>query len=105
MPSASWGWCGSATSIPAGELEADKALNDDYVALDLDPALSHGAAPWQNMIIEGDNYDALRALRMSHKGAIRCIYIDPLYNTGNRDFVYKDRFFSRKKGHACAAHY
>ncbi len=28
------------------------------------------------------------ALRMSHQGAIRCIYIDPPYNTGNRDFVY-----------------
>lgn len=78
-----------------GALEADNALNDDYVALDLDPALSHGDAPWQNMIIEGDNYDALRALRMSHKSAIRCIYIDPLYNTGNRDFVYNDRFIDK----------
>lgn len=55
------------------ELEADRALNDDYLALGLDPALSHGDAPWKNMIIEGDNYDALRAQRMSHKGAICCI--------------------------------
>lgn len=77
------------------EIDADAALNDDYVALDLDPALSHGAAPWHNLIIEGDNFDALRALRMSHKGAIRCIYIDPPYNTGNRDFVYNDRFVDK----------
>lgn len=77
------------------EIDADAALNDDYVALQLDPALSHGDAPWANMIIEGDNYDALRALRMSHKGAIRCIYIDPPYNTGNRDFVYNDRFVDK----------
>lgn len=77
------------------EIDADAALNDDYVALQLDPALSHGDAPWTNMIIEGDNYDALRALRMSHKGAIRCIYIDPPYNTGNRDFVYNDRFVDK----------
>ncbi|MBP8804736.1 MAG: site-specific DNA-methyltransferase, partial [Pseudoxanthomonas sp.] len=77
------------------EIEADQALNEDYVALDLDPTLSHGAAPWENLIIEGDNFDALRALRLSHKGAIRCIYIDPPYNTGNRDFVYNDRFVDK----------
>ncbi len=77
------------------EIEADAALNDDYVALDLDAGLSHGDAPWGNLIIEGDNYDALRALRMTHKGAIRCIYIDPPYNTGNRDFVYNDRFVDK----------
>ncbi len=77
------------------EIEADAALNDDYVALALDAGLSHGDAPWGNLIIEGDNYDALRALRMSHKGAIRCIYIDPPYNTGNRDFVYNDRFVDK----------
>lgn len=80
------------------ELEADKALNDDFVALDLDAALSHGDAPWKNMIIEGDNFDALRALKMSHKDGdnrIRCIYIDPPYNTGNRDFVYNDRFVDK----------
>lgn len=77
------------------EIEADAALNDDYVALELDAELSHGDAPWDNLIIEGDNFDALRALRMSHKGAIRCIYIDPPYNTGNRDFVYNDRFVDK----------
>ena len=77
------------------EIDADNALNDDYVALQLDASLSHGDAPWDNLIIEGDNFDALRALRMSHKGAIRCIYIDPPYNTGNRDFVYNDRFVDK----------
>ncbi|WP_369942126.1 site-specific DNA-methyltransferase [Xanthomonas medicagonis] len=77
------------------EIEVDQALNDDFVALSLDADLSHGAAPWENLIIEGDNYDALRALRMTHKGAIRCIYIDPPYNTGNKDFVYNDRFVDK----------
>lgn len=77
------------------ELETDNAVNDDYVALDLDPQLSHGEGPWPNLVIEGDNYDALRALRATHKGRIRCIYIDPPYNTGNRDFVYNDRFVDR----------
>ncbi|NLE41422.1 MAG: site-specific DNA-methyltransferase, partial [Lentisphaerae bacterium] len=41
---------------------------------------------------EGDNFDALRYLRMTHAGRVKCIYIDPPYNTGNRDFVYNDRF-------------
>ncbi|TDK30842.1 site-specific DNA-methyltransferase [Luteimonas terrae] len=77
------------------EIEGDSAINSDFVALTLDPALSHGNAPWDNLIIEGDNFDALRALRASHKGVIRCIYIDPPYNTGNRDFVYNDRFVDR----------
>ena len=77
------------------EIEADQALNEDYVALQLDAELSHGDAPWQNLIIEGDNFDALRALRMSHRGKIGCIYIDPPYNTGNRDFVYNDRFVDK----------
>lgn len=77
------------------DIDADTTINEDFVALDLDPALSHGEAPWRNLIIEGDNYDALRALRMSHAGNIRCIYIDPPYNTGNRDFVYNDRFIDK----------
>lgn len=77
------------------ELEADRADHRDYVALGLDPSLSHGDGPWPNLIIEGDNLDALRALRMSHAGRIRCIYIDPPYNTGNRDFVYNDRFVDK----------
>lgn len=50
------------------EIEADRAINDDYVALDLDAALSHGEAPWENLVIEGDNFDALR---VSHKGGLR----------------------------------
>ena len=37
----------------------------------------------RNLIIEGDNYDALRLLRATHAGKIRAIYIDPPYNTGN----------------------
>jgi adenine-specific DNA-methyltransferase len=74
------------------ELDPEAALNQDFVALEQDASLSHGDAPWPNLIIEGDNYDALRALRISHAGRIRCIYIDPPYNTGNRDFVYNDRF-------------
>jgi superfamily II DNA or RNA helicase len=44
----------------------------------------------RNLIIEGDNFDALRLLKATHAGKIRVIYIDPPYNTGNKDWVYND---------------
>ncbi len=78
------------------EIDHEKAINDDFVALDYDPNLSCGSAPYQNLIIEGDNFDALRYLRMTHPGKIKCIYIDPPYNTGNRDFIYNDRFVDKE---------
>jgi len=76
----------------ANEIDRDNAVNADFVALDLQPEHSVGTAPWRNLVIEGDNFDALRYLRMTHAGRVKCIYIDPPYNTGNRDFVYNDRF-------------
>ncbi|HOW74935.1 MAG TPA: site-specific DNA-methyltransferase [Candidatus Competibacteraceae bacterium] len=78
------------------EIEHEKAINDDFVALDFDAGLSCGAAPFRNLIIEGDNFDALRFLRMTHAGKVKCIYIDPPYNTGNRDFIYNDRFIDKE---------
>ncbi len=45
-----------------------------------------------NFIIEGDNLAALQLLEKTHKGKIDLIYIDPPYNTGNKDFVYDDAF-------------
>ncbi len=80
----------------ANEIERDKALNQDFVALDLDAAASCGDAPWKSLIIEGDNFDALRYLRMTFAGRVKCIYIDPPYNTGNKDFVYNDRFVDKE---------
>ena len=44
-----------------------------------------------NMIIHGDNLDALKALLPMYEGRVKCIYIDPPYNTGN-DFIYADDF-------------
>lgn len=76
----------------ANEIDRDKAVNSDFVALDLVPEHSVGTDPWRNLIIEGDNFDALRYLRMTHAGRVKCILIDPPYNTGTNDFVYNDRF-------------
>ncbi len=43
-----------------------------------------------NLIIEGDNLLALKALLPTHAGRIKCIYIDPPYNTGNEGWIYND---------------
>ena len=43
-----------------------------------------------NMIIHGDNLDALKALLPMYEGRVKCIYIDPPYNTGNEKWVYND---------------
>lgn len=44
----------------------------------------------QNMIIHGDNLEALKALLPRYEGRVDCIYIDPPYNTGNEGWVYND---------------
>ncbi len=44
----------------------------------------------ENMIIHGDNLEALKSLLPQYEGRIKCIYIDPPYNTGNEGWVYND---------------
>lgn len=78
-------------------LARDAALNANIVLPRLVEADSHGLAQLAgpgtpNLIIEGDNFDSLRLLKSTHAGKIRVIYIDPPYNTGNKDWVYNDRF-------------
>lgn len=46
----------------------------------------------KNIYISGDNLDALKHLRNSYSESIKCIYIDPPYNTGSDGFVYNDNF-------------
>lgn len=53
-------------------------------------SILNGESP--NFLIEGDNLAALTILEKTHKGKIDLIYIDPPYNTGNKDFVYDDNF-------------
>ena len=76
-------------------IEHDQALNANIVLPRLVSEWSHtpdGCTQHQNLIIEGDNFDSLRLLRSTHAGRIRVIYIDPPYNTGNKDWVYNDSY-------------
>lgn len=52
----------------------------------------------QNLIIEGENLEVLKLLSASYRGEVKCIYIDPPYNTG-KDFVYSDNFSQDKKAY------
>ena len=49
-----------------------------------------------HILIEGDNLEALTALAYTHEGKIDVIYIDPPYNTGNKDFVYNDHYVDKE---------
>lgn len=92
----------------ASAIERDRALNADIVLPRLVAEWSHRPAADKpgaktgstaagdfthcNLIIEGDNFDTLRLLQATHRGKVRVIYIDPPYNTGNKDWVYNDRY-------------
>ena len=52
-----------------------------------------------HILIEGDNLHALTALTYTHEGMVDVIYIDPPYNTGNKDFVYNDSFVDSEDGY------
>ena len=54
------------------------------------PALSCGDAASGNLIVQGDNLHALKALLPRYAGQVKCIYIDPPYNTGNEGWAYND---------------
>ena len=51
-----------------------------------------------NFLLEGDNLAALKLLEKTHRGKIDLIYIDPPYNTGNKDFIYDDAFVDKTDG-------
>lgn len=70
----------------------DKVVNhhNDVPYCTLERQYVEGASESDNMIIHGDNLIALKALLPKYEGKIKCIYIDPPYNTGNEEWVYND---------------
>ena len=70
----------------------DEVLANNLPVLTEDTDLFIDNGGQMNFLIEGDNLASLKLLEKTHKGRIDLIYIDPPYNTGNKDFVYDDRF-------------
>jgi len=77
----------------AGKQDAKKKAQEDVYnrTLKYIEADSKNPETTENLYIEGDNLEVLKLLRQNYYGAIKMIYIDPPYNTGN-DFVYNDNF-------------
>jgi len=77
----------------AGKQTAKKIAQEGIAGRTLKyvPQDSKNADTTENLYIEGDNLEVLKLLRQNYYGAIKMIYIDPPYNTGN-DFVYHDNF-------------
>lgn len=65
--------------------------------LKLNKELSKNIDTTQNLVLKGDNLDALKILKNYYSGKIKCVYIDPPYNTGNDGFVYPDKFDEEEK--------
>lgn len=61
-----------------------------------DRAIINGEEYPNHILIEGDNLHALTALTFTHEGKFDVIYIDPPYNTGNKDFKYNDTFVDKE---------
>lgn len=60
--------------------------------LHLNTQLSKNIDTTQNLVLKGDNLDSLKILKSHYTGKIKCIYIDPPYNTASDEFVYPDKF-------------
>lgn len=60
--------------------------------LKLNKELSKNIDTTQNLVLKGDNLDCLKILKNHYSGKIKCIYIDPPYNTDSDEFVYPDKF-------------
>ena len=55
-----------------------------------DPVSEHGDGDTENLLIQGDNLDALKALLPFYRGRVKCIFIDPPYNTKSAFEHYDD---------------
>ncbi len=73
-----------------------EAFTPTDATLVYDEARSVNPTESENLIIEGENLNVLKLLSNSYREQVKCIYIDPPYNTG-KDFVYSDKFNQDKK--------
>ena len=82
-------WVGKRESIVNANTPTEKTLRPvKEKSVDFDDT--------KNIYIEGDNLEVLKILQESYLGKIKCIYIDPPYNTGN-DFIYDDKFINENE--------
>ncbi len=73
-------------------LMVDTAFFDDDFKARLLASFDDLDAACDGLLVHSENYQALRLLTPRYRGQVKCIYIDPPYNTGNDGFAYKDNF-------------
>ncbi|WP_296481739.1 site-specific DNA-methyltransferase [Rhodoferax sp.] len=83
-------WHGKGEAKRRAFMPTTAALNYD-ASRSMNPDQARG-----NLIIEGENLEVLKLLLSSYRGQVKCIYIDPPYNTG-KDFVYSDNYTQDKR--------
>lgn len=82
----------------AGKSDAFKVLQIPTTAtLKPQPEESVNFETTENIFIEGENLEVLKVLQKSYYGKVKCIIIDPPYNTGNDSFIYPDSFKENKE--------
>lgn len=69
-----------------------KYRQDTEKVLKINTQFSREFENTQNLVLKGDNLDCLKILKSYYSGKIKCIYIDPPYNTDKDEFVYPDKF-------------
>lgn len=74
------------------------AFTPTRAILHYDPTRSVNGDKTENIIIEGENLEVLKILQQGYREKVKCIYIDPPYNTGE-DFLYKDDFKEGKEAY------
>ncbi len=98
---AQWHDLGMRASAAAGTVEdlkaapflmVDTALFDAGFRANLLKAIPDLDASLDGLMVHGDNFQALTLLRERYQEKVKCVYIDPPYNTGNDGFVYKDGY-------------
>lgn len=85
---------GDGGDVPVDQLVVVREFGEEiYPGLTSVERISNGpnSAPW-HVVINGENFHALHALRTTHRGKVDLIYIDPPYNTGNEGWIYSDRY-------------
>jgi adenine-specific DNA-methyltransferase len=83
--------------VMGGEVAKQKSKNivdseKTEKELRLNTTLSKNIDTTENLVLKGDNLDSLKILKNHYSGKIKCIYIDPPYNTDKDEFVYPDKF-------------
>jgi adenine-specific DNA-methyltransferase len=81
--------------------EVEEQLRDNLPILKeiKEKAILNGIDYPNHILIEGDNLVGLTSLTFTHEGKLDVIYIDPPYNTGNKDFKYNDTFVDKEDGY------